>query len=79
MLWKLLRTYVADEQLAATGHRPPLLLCRPPGAATAGACPQDLPHEWPVRPDPDVLELSKARVAKRVNFVSQAKLPDNWG
>jgi hypothetical protein len=24
------------------------------------------------------LELTKAQVARRVNFVSQAKLPDNW-
>jgi hypothetical protein len=78
ILWQVLRDYVADERLVASD----LLCCYisrrvlPLQARSHKICHMSGRFD-PTRTSK--LELSKAAVARRVNFVSQARLPDNWG
>ncbi|KAK1628411.1 hypothetical protein QYE76_002726 [Lolium multiflorum] len=77
MLWALLRTYVTEERLTATD----VLCCYAdrrvlPLQARAHKICHMSGRFYPTRTSK--LELSAAAVARRVNFISQAKLPDNW-
>lgn len=77
MLWRLLREYVTDERLTAAD----LLCCYISRRVLPLQARDHKIGHMSGRFDPtrtSKLELTKSGVAKRVNFVSQAKLSDNW-
>jgi hypothetical protein len=78
MLWKLLREYVTDERLCATD----LLCCYISRRVLPLQARSHKISHMSGRFDLTrtlKVELTKAGVARRVNFVSQARLSDNWG